>query len=214
MMKYKKNIQIMFIIFFFGSFFGYVLENTLTTLKGIYVLRQGLLYEPLIPIYGLGALVFYLLLNNIPFRSKNKYLYVFLISFVCGGLMEYIVSFIQEKVFGTISWDYSYLPFNINGRTSLFHATCWGIIGLLYYLLIIPIINKIKKQEFKKMDNLFITLLLVVTALDISITTLACYRRTERRNGIEASNNVQKFLDANYPDVMIDFYFSNAKVKK
>ena len=56
-----------------------------------------------------------------------------------GGITEYLCSYIQEKAFGTISWDYSYLLFNINGRTSLLHCTYWGIAGILYitYILFI-----------------------------------------------------------------------------
>ena len=215
MMYYKKELQIAFMIFLFGSFFGYILENTLTILKGVYVLRQGLIYEPLIPIYGIGALAYYFLLSNINLKNKTlTLLIVFVVSFILGGFIEYIVSFFQEKIFGTISWDYSYLPFNINGRTSLFHTSCWGIIGVLYYLLIIPIINKLKDKDFSKYTNIFIIILCLITILDISITTFACYRRTERRNGIEASNKIEKFLDKNYPNEMIDYYFSNAKIKK
>lgn len=216
-MKYKKELQIIFIIFLCGSFFGYVLENVLTTLKGVYVLRQGLIYEPLIPIYGIGALVFYFLLTNIHLKHKNKvlnYLFVFFISFIFGGLIEYTVSFIQEKIFGTISWDYTYLPFNINGRTSLFHATYWGIIGVLYYIFIIPIINKIKYKNFSIYTDLLIVILCLITIFDISISMLACYRRTERRNGIDATNKIERFLDKYYPDEIIDYYFSNAKTKK
>ncbi|MFR1475096.1 MAG: putative ABC transporter permease [Hydrogeniiclostridium mannosilyticum] len=36
--------------------------------------------------------------------------------------MEYIFSWAQEKLFGTISWEYSNEALNINGRTSIWYA--------------------------------------------------------------------------------------------
>ena len=67
-----------------------------------------------------------------------------------GGVTEYLCSFIQEKAFGTISWDYSHLLFNINGRTSLLHCTYWGIAGILYVTYIDPLLEKIKQKTNDK----------------------------------------------------------------
>ena len=33
--------------------------------------------------------------------------------FLVGGTVEHICSFMQEKIVGTISWDYSYLKYNV-----------------------------------------------------------------------------------------------------
>ena len=59
----KKNLFIkyeyFFSIFMLGSFLGFVHENLLMLLKGNYSLRQGVIYEPLIPVYGAGILAFY-----------------------------------------------------------------------------------------------------------------------------------------------------------
>ena len=60
--KFEKYC-LLFTIFIFGSFIGFILENLYTiVIKGNYALRQGLIYEPLIPIYGLGALTMYFFL--------------------------------------------------------------------------------------------------------------------------------------------------------
>ena len=60
-----------------------------------------------------------------------------------GGIVEYLCSYFQELLFGTISWDYSNLWFNINGRTSLLHCTYWGIGGVLFMKYVMPLINHI-----------------------------------------------------------------------
>ena len=57
--EFFNGYTLVFSILLIGSFIGFAHENILTLIKGQYVLRQGLLYEPLIPIYGLGAVFFY-----------------------------------------------------------------------------------------------------------------------------------------------------------
>ena len=118
--KIREELTILFWIFIIGSIAGFIFEITVVFFqKGYFELRQGLIYGPFIPVYGIGAMLYYVVLNKI--KLKNK-LQIFLITMLLGGLTEYLCSFTQEKLFGTISWDYSYLPFNINGRTSLLHC--------------------------------------------------------------------------------------------
>ena len=109
------------------------MNNSSFISKRAFELRQGLIYGPFIPVYGIGAVIYYLILNNINIKSKWK---IFLITMVLGGVTEYICSLVQEKVFGTISWDYSYLPFNFNGRTSLLHCTYWELQEFYILLLL------------------------------------------------------------------------------
>ena len=45
-------------------------------------------------------------------KTRNKGI-VFISSMILGGITEYLCSYIQEKAFGTISWDYSDWIFNI-----------------------------------------------------------------------------------------------------
>ena len=54
-MSSLKKFSFIFLVFIIGSFIGFVWENVFTIIKGAYHLRQGLLYEPLIPIYGIGT---------------------------------------------------------------------------------------------------------------------------------------------------------------
>ena len=119
-----------FIIFMIGSMIGYIVEMIVGFVQnGHFVSRQGLLYGPFTPVYGIGILVYYVFFSFIKTRDKK---YVFLFSMIIGGVTEYLCSYVQERVFGTVSWDYSQWLFNINGRTTLIHCTYWGFAGLLY----------------------------------------------------------------------------------
>ena len=137
-----KELIIVFWLFIIGSILGYIFEMIVVLFqKGYFESRQGLIYGPFTPVYGIGAIIYYLILNNIKKDNKIK---IFFITAILGGITEYICSLVQEKVFGTISWDYSYLIFDINGRTSLLHCSYWGIAGIIYVIYIDPFLEKLK----------------------------------------------------------------------
>ena len=148
----KKDVLneaiIIFWLFIIGSVLGYIFEMIVVLFqKGHFEVRQGLLYGPFIPVYGIGAVVYYITFKLIKTDNKVK---VFLIAMVLGGITEYICSFVQEKVFGSISWDYSYLIFDFNGRTSLLHCTYWGIAGVLYITYIKTFLENLREKCDKK----------------------------------------------------------------
>ncbi len=209
-----EKYAFIFIIFILGSFIGFIHENLLTIIKGHYQLRQGLIYEPLIPIYGLGLLVFFLVYHNLNlkiYNKKSEILIAFVIGFIMGGITEYLCSYVQEKIFGTVSWDYYYLKFNFNGRTSIAHATFWGLIGLLFYELIMPILEKIKTILESNIIKILITILFIIFIIDASISIVACIRQGKRKRGIEANNYIEKLLDTYYPDKYLNKIYNNAR---
>ena len=66
------------------------------------------------------------------FKHSSSFI-IFLVSAVVGALFEYVCSWVQEMAFGTVSWEYSNEPLNLNGRTSLSFAVMWGVFGLGVY---------------------------------------------------------------------------------
>lgn len=207
--KLVKELAVIFWIFIIGSIVGYIVEMIVVLFqKGYFESRQGLIYGPFTPVYGIGGVVYYLVFKLI--KTKNK-LSVFIISMILGGITEYMVSYIQEKVFGTISWDYSQLLFDINGRTSLLHCTYWGIAGILYIVYVEPLMEKIKIQIRKRSFKVITVLLLIFMIFDISISCMSAKRQEERRYNIEAKNKIDVFLDKYYPDEYMDKIFTNKK---
>lgn len=207
--KLVKELAVIFWIFIIGSIVGYIVEMIVVLFqKGYFESRQGLIYGPFTPVYGIGGVVYYLIFKLI--KTKNK-LSVFIISMILGGITEYLVSYIQEKVFGTISWDYSQLLFNINGRTSLLHCTYWGIAGILYIVYVESLMEKIKIQISKRSFKVITVLLLIFMIFNISISCMSAKRQEERRHNIEAKNKIDVFLDKYYPDKYMDKIFTNKK---
>lgn len=116
----------LFWIFLSGSVIGFVVETLWCYVRlGYFESRQGLLYGPFTPVYGLGAVLFAVALYR--FRHRNS-LIVFFLSMVLGGALEYICSFLQEKLLGTVSWEYSNSALNLHGRTNLTYSVFWGVL--------------------------------------------------------------------------------------
>ena len=128
-----------------------------------------------------------------------------------GGITEYLCSWVQEMWIGTISWDYSDIPFNLNGRTSLLHCSYWGIAGILYIKFILPLIEKLDtKLEMKLVQSCTIVLMVFMT-YDLTISALAADRQSERVENIPPSNRIEKYLDKKYPDEYMNKIFNNMK---
>ena len=68
-----KELIIVFWLFIIGSILGYIFEMIVVLFqKGYFESRQGLIYGPFTPVYGIGAIIYYLILNNIKKDNKIK----------------------------------------------------------------------------------------------------------------------------------------------
>ncbi len=207
----NKLIKI-FWVFIIGSVMGYILEMIVGLVQnGHFVSRQGLLIGPFIQVYGLGLVTYYLVISKIETKSNLK---IFILSMILGGIIEYLFSYFQEKLFGTISWDYTNLPFNINGRTSLLHCLYWGTGGILFVKFILPYIDRLDNLYKYKSYKIVTTFLVLFICFDITISGLAGTRYLERRKNMEAKNDMDVFFDIYYPDSKLKEIYSNAKEVK
>ena len=66
---------------------------------------------------------------------------LFIMASLLCTVIEYVTSFIMEKLFNTRWWDYSDIPFNINGRVCLHNSVIFGILGCLLVYYVNPFIE-------------------------------------------------------------------------
>ena len=118
------------------SFLGWCLETTYRSFCEKKLINTGFLYGPFCPIYGSGAIIMLLGLN----QFKGKYILLFFIGFFILSIWEYLVGWFIEKTFNTKYWDYSDHKFNIKGRVCLTNSFFWGILGVVFINLIHPFI--------------------------------------------------------------------------
>lgn len=199
------NFYKVFWIFMLGCFLGDLHEVLLHFLKyGEWVVRRGVIYGPLNPVYGFGAALFFIAM----YRMK-KGVNIFFVGSIIGGTFEYICSFVQEHLFGTISWDYSDYFLNIEGRTSIFHMVCWGIMAVLFVKYVMPATeNLIEKVPLKV--GVYVTWIMVLfMVFNMFISTVASRRQYERHEGISPRNIFEQKLDEIYNDERLSQVYQN-----
>ena len=200
-------IMKIFWIFVIGSVFGFVIEMLYATIyTRTLVIRQGLIYGPFVQVYGMGAVAYYFLISK--FKEPKE---AFFAGMIMGGVLEYLCSFFQEILFGTISWDYSNRFLSLNGRTCLLYCVYWGIIALLFLKIIYPWLKNIEPLIYKRSVRIITVFLMIFMTFDITISALAASRQQERHDNIPPKNDLDVFLDKAYPDELLDRIYNNKR---
>lgn len=128
------NLSIYIILFMIYSFIGWAMEVVFTLYKDKALVNRGFLMGPYCPIYGSGCILIILLLK----RYAHDPVVLFLMSMVVCSILEYLVSYILEKLFKARWWNYSDRKFNINGRICLETLIPFGLLGCLLTYVINP----------------------------------------------------------------------------
>ncbi len=195
------------LVFIIGSFAGVVVETLWCILKnGYYESRLGVLWGPFSPLYGLGAAVLSLALFR--FRNRGKWL-SFLGGFAVGTVVEYVCSWWQEWAFGSKSWDYSGMPFNLNGRVCLLYSLFWGVLGVLWIKDIYPRMSKWILRVPQRAGVILTWALTVFMIVNCAVSGLAVLRWSERVQGVPASNAYETFMDTHFPDERMEGIWAN-----
>lgn len=202
-----REVIICFMIFYVGSLMGCLLEEVWCMLtKHKFEIRGSMVYEPLIPIYGLAALLIALIANQVGYNLWK----VFILGSIISALIEYLSSYFQEKIFHTKAWDYSSYPLNLNGRINLPYTLGFGFFAVLF-------VKQLKLMaEFVinhcNLDILYVVnvILLLVFIMDSVISIMALYRQKKRREGYAAKNKLEVFLDKRYNDKRLNRIYNNS----
>jgi len=196
----------LFWIFFIGSFAGVVVEMLwVVIIHGHFEMRSGLIYGPFNMVYGVGAAVLTMCLYR--FRNWSK-LFSFAGGFVAGSAVEYVCSLFQELVFGSTSWDYSHLPFNLNGRICLLYSIFWGLLGVLWIKQIYPRVSRWILKIPNRIGKALTWMLLVFMVFNGAISSFAVLRWGGRVQNIPPSTRLDRYLDAHYPDERMETIYA------
>lgn len=193
--------------FVIGSVLGVIIETIWCLLKNRrFESRKGLIYGPFNPLYGVAAVA----LSIAIYITKDKTIgNVFVTGVVVASLIEYICSYYQEKVIGTISWDYKDFPFNIKGRINLVYSLMWGVLTLAWGKWFLPVINSYVPKLYGHI--LFTKTCFLLMLADCLISLGASMRRNDRRKNIVAKTRLEKHYDYFYSDDVMEKIYPNSK---
>lgn len=195
-------------LFIIGCFIGFILETLWYFFKhGIFINKQGVLYGPFKPIYGLGILLLSFL---IPKKEKKKTLTIFVLGILIGSIYEYSVSIFQEYVLKTSTWNYSSFRFNLNGRIYLPYCIMWGIATVLWIKIFYP---RIKKWILK--IPIWLTMVAAIFMIsDLILSSFAVIAYAKRSNHISHNSKILSIMDKVYDDTVMKKKFPKWKVIK
>ena len=162
-----------FLLFWVSSILGWIVEVIVCSITDKKLVNRGFLIGPYCPIYGCGALI---MLTLTPFRNSLSVCFVMAL-FLCS-VLEYITSYVMEKLFKIRWWDYSNDSFNINGRICLRNAIGFGALGVIFTRFISPFYYSI-------VDNFSYNLLLTIAIIVLIITLIDIFISFNAMNSIK-----------------------------
>ena len=131
------TILVQFVYFVLYSFLGWGCETIYCSIDDKKFVNRGFLNGPFCPIYGTGAL----LVIDIFMKYKDDLVVLFILSVVITSIVEYITSYLLEKIFNLQLWDYSTYYFNLNGRVCLKNSLLFGVLSILVVEVIHPAVE-------------------------------------------------------------------------
>lgn len=208
MEKINKLLQNIIWLFVIGCFTGFILESIWYYFKhGIFINKQGVLYGPFKPIYGLGILIITSIFYN---KKKMNNIAIFILGVIVGSIYEYLTSLFQEYILGTSTWNYSTFNLNLNGRIYLPYCIGWGLFSLIYIKYIYPKLNNL----ISKIPLWFSYIVAIFMISNLIISGLSVYQYSNRVNNIKTNNKILKKIDSIYDDEFMKKKFPKLKVIK
>ena len=183
-----------FYIFIIYSFLGWLMEVLLVSFQQRKITARGFLIGPWCPIYGFGALFVTLLLK----KYYEDPIVLFIMSFLLGTILEYITSYLMEKIFKARWWDYTNQKFHINGRVSLTTSLGFGLLGVILVYVFNPFFLKIISNIPNILFNTVMIIILLIFISDVIIS-------------FKIITNIKKENFANIKDIT---EIANEEVKK
>lgn len=160
-----KTLETWFLWLMIYSVIGWIYESTICSIGHRKLINRGFLNGPYCPIYGTGAVLVLLVLG----RIKNPVLLFFAGAIVTCSL-EYLTSWLMEKLFHARWWDYSKRKFNIGGRVCLIGAVVFGAFSVVLILVLHPWVKSLTDRLTDTALSWICTILLVGIVSDLVVT--------------------------------------------
>lgn len=187
------DLHMIIMLFFIYSFVGWIVEEIDILVETKKLTYRGFLIGPICPIYGVGSLLMVLTLSDYvgsPFQ-------IFCASFIMCSVVEYITSWVLEKMFNVRWWDYSHMKFNIEGRIVLRNSFFFGIAGLLliYYVnpFLVDILSNVNETLFTRIE--FILIGLFVMDLIVSLCILFNLKKMLVLEQVSLKNKITNMIN-------------------
>lgn len=195
-------------LFFVGAFLGDLTETVFCRLTaGVWMSRSSVVWGPFSIVWGLAIAAVTALLYKYRERPDG---FLFVAGTVLGGAYEYLCSVFTEIAFGTVFWDYSWMPFNLGGRINLLYCFFWGIAAVVWFKKLYPGISGLIERIPMRTGKITTWVLLGFMCCNVLVSGMALVRLDERHRGIPAEQAWQQTMDERFDDARMARIYPNA----
>ncbi len=183
-------------LFFIYAIFGWCMEVVVSLIYRHKFVNRGFLIGPYCPIYGVGVLFITIFLS----RYKEDLAVFFIMTMVACAFLEYLTSYLMEKIFHARWWDYSDKKFNLNGRICLDTMLPFGLMGVGVTYLCNPILMKFILSIPYNIRGIIAIVLSFIFIVDLMISlevmsNLKKIKFAKKDNTEEITKKVKKALE-------------------
>lgn len=198
-------------VFIICAFLGDLIETLFCRVTGgVWMSRSSVIYGAFSIVWGIGAVLLTVVLQRLAGKEDR---HVFVAGAVLGGVYEYMCSVFTEVFFGTTFWDYSWMPFNIGGRTNLLYCIFWGLLAVVWVKICYPAISGWIEKMPPLGAKVATWAVIVIMVCDALLSAAVMVRYVDRNAGKEAGNVIETFLDAHYSDELVEKVWPNMKIQ-
>lgn len=189
------NIENYIALFFIYSIAGWIMESVNISIQNKKITNRGFLIGPYCPIYGSGVVLITFLLR----KYHDDIPATFFLSMLICGTLEYMTSYLMEKLFKARWWDYSSRRFNINGRICLETLIPFGVGGTAITIWLNPLLLKYLNMVPNLVMYIILGIVSVLFIVDIIISFKIILNLKEmskefKDNTDEISEKVKKII--------------------
>lgn len=169
--KVRENIDRIiqyFLLFMLYAHLGWWLEVIIFYFQTHTFVNRGFLMGPYCSIYGFGCLFITILFG----KYRDKPVKLFFLSAIWCSVIEYVVGYAMEIIFGGRWWQYTDANIlNINGRVWIVTTILFGVLATILITKIEPLLFKFIEKIPKKFINTVALTIAVIYILDTATTS-------------------------------------------
>ena len=169
-------------LFFAYSFLGWVLETVVAAARQKRFVNRGLVNSPLCVIYGISAVLISIYLQELPG------FWLFLGSMIFATVIEWSAGHLTERMYHEKLWDYSKLPWNLDGYICLPASVFWGLLGYAVVRWGNPLLVWLAGFCPEAPRRILIWVSVLILGIDITATLIIMSGRSKRLEQWEAAD--------------------------
>lgn len=178
--------------FFIYAFLGWCTEVAFAAWKEHRFVNRGFLNGPICPVYGFGVAAVVQFLTPV----KENLVLLYITSVLLVTFIEWLTGFILEKVFHNKWWDYSNMPFNIQGYVCLPFSLIWGVACVFIVDCLHPVINKLIQHIPFVLCMFLLVVFIIASFADLYVTASGILKLNKRLEKMqEIANELHQISD-------------------